>query len=290
MPSQPSLEQIKSKVATVRRRHAAYGEVAAWMGDLLALTMRAQPPAPPLAQDQANPAPGPWFEEGRSLYSPLSPPPDLEPIRALLTSLAAKTAARKGGREQAAGLERLLALPDDDLRGVLGAVLASDPPAQETAAQELGLDPQVLNLFLRLAMRPSLLALAQAACQGLDLTLWTAGHCPVCGSSPRLASLAGQGGQRTLHCSLCETAWRFNRRQCPFCQTQEAEDLVVLLPEGEEGYRLDLCRRCGLYLKTLDLRSLTDPVVPLLDDLTTWHLDLVAQKYLAENPCKPQAS
>jgi hypothetical protein len=273
MSPQPSLEQINSKVSTVRRRHPAYGEVVAWMGELLALTLQDQPPASPPVPGLTPQQTGPWFEEGRSLFSPPELPLDLPRIRGLL-----------------ARLQRLLALPDDAWRRALTAVLAGDLPAQEEAARELELDPQVLNLFLRLALRPSLLALAAAALKGLDLTRWPAGHCPVCGSAPRLASLAGEGGHRSLHCSLCETTWPYPRRQCPFCENQEAEDLVVLLPEGEEGYRLDLCRRCGLFLKTLDLRALAGPVISLLDDLATWHLDLAAQKYLEENPRPAQAS
>jgi FdhE protein len=290
MPTQPSLEQIKSKVAAVRRRRPAYGEVVAWMGDLLALTLETQPSAGTPIQDPAAGQVGPGWEEGRSLFSPGDLPLDLKPVRGLLARLAAKAAARKAGQEQAAGLERLLAQPADDFQRIIGAVLAADLPAQEQAARDLDMDPQVLNLFLRLALRPSLLALAEASLAGLDLSRWPAGHCPVCGSAPRLASLAGEGGHRTLHCSLCETAWPYRRRQCPFCENQEPEDLVVLLPEDEEGYRLDLCRRCGLHLKALDLRSLADPVIPMLDDLATWHLDLVAEKYLEDNPRPDQAS
>lgn len=285
MSPQPSPEQIKDKVAAIRRRQPAYGEVVAWMGDLLGLSQQDPLPVP-----DPPPGPGPGFPEGRSLFIPAELPLDMERTRALLARLAAKAAARKGGREQAAGLERLLALPDQTLRPVLTAVLAGDLPAQEKTAQEQGLDPQVLNLFLRLALRPGLLALAQAACEGLDLTRWPAGHCPVCGGAPRLASLDGEGGHRRLHCSLCETVWPYPRRQCPFCENRESEDLVVLLPEGEEGFRLDLCRRCGLHLKTLDLRCLSGPVIPLLDDLATWHLDLAALKYFEENPRPAQAS
>jgi FdhE protein len=140
-------------------------------------------------------------------------------------------------------------------------------------------DVQVLNLVLLLTMRPSLMASAQAMSEVVDLKQWSGGHCPACGSAPRLAHLAGDGGHRTLHCSLCETAWPYRRIRCPFCDNDNTDQLVVLLPEGEEGLRVDLCEGCGQYVKTLDLRSLAGPVIPLLDDLATWHLDLIAKRH-----------
>lgn len=289
MSSQPSLEQIESKVAAAKKRNPAYGQAAAWLGRQLALTLAAPPRLPPDLGLLAGRA-GQDLAAGRPLFEPAELPLDLEQVRHLLTQLMQNAAQRPQGREQAQGLERLLAAPPERFREIVTVFLADDRPAQARAAQELGLDPPVQNLFLRLALRPSLTTLAQAACQGLDLTPWTAGRCPVCGAWPRLASLAGEGGRRSLHCPNCETAWHHPRLCCPFCDNQDSEDLVVLTAQGQEGYRLDICRLCGQYLKTLDLRSLAGPVIPILDDLTTWHLDLVAEDYLDKNPLAPQAS
>jgi len=79
---------------------------------------------------------------------------------------------------------------------------------------------------------------------------------------------------------LCETAWPYPRLRCPFCENDNREDLSYLKAESEEGLRVDLCNRCGQYLKTIDLRELAGPVIVPLDDVATWHLDIIAQENL----------
>jgi FdhE protein len=116
----------------------------------------------------------------------------------------------------------------------------------------------------------------------MELNQWNYGHCPVCGSAPKLADLSGEGGKRSLHCSLCETVWPYPRLQCPFCENDNRKDLSYLRAENEEGLRVDLCSRCGHYMKTIDLRELPGPVIVPLDDVATWHLDLIAQKNIKD--------
>ncbi|MBW1748693.1 MAG: formate dehydrogenase accessory protein FdhE [Deltaproteobacteria bacterium] len=97
-----------------------------------------------------------------------------------------------------------------------------------------------------------------------------------CGSAPGLGDLSGEGGKRRLHCSLCETVWSYPRLQCPFCE------LNYLRAENEEYFRVDLCGQCNNYLKTLDLREISGPIILPLDDVATWHLDLIAQKNIED--------
>jgi FdhE protein len=156
------------------------------------------------------------------------------------------------------------------------AAMTSDFNAIEAAAKKFKIDPPVLALLLRLSLRPALLNVAQTVIEDLDLSQWTYGHCPVCGSAPGLADLSGEGGKRSLHCSLCETVWAYPRLQCPFCENNNREDLSYLRAENEEGLRVDLCSRCGNYLKTIDLRELPGTVIVPLDDVATWHLDIIA--------------
>jgi FdhE protein len=56
--------------------------------------------------------------------------------------------------------------------------------------------------------------------------------------------------------------------------------LSYLRAENEEGLRVDLCGRCGNYLKTIDLRELPGPIIVPLDDVATLHLDIIADKNL----------
>jgi len=163
------------------------------------------------------------------------------------------------------------------------AALASDFKVMGATAKALNIDPPVLAVLLGLSLRPALSAIAQIVLEHLDLSLWHHGHCPVCGSAPRMADLSGEGGKRRLHCSLCETAWPYPRLRCPFCENDNREDLSYLRAKNEEGLRVDLCNRCGNYLKTIDLREFPGPVILPLDDVATLHLDIIADKNIEDN-------
>lgn len=101
---------------------------------------------------------------------------------------------------------------------------------------------------------------------------WRRGYCPVCGGSPDIAYLEKEVGARWLVCSRCDTAWLFQRLQCPFCGNQEQESLSYFMDE-KEYYRLYVCGKCKTYLKTVDLRKTETEVLMPLERLTTLDLD-----------------
>lgn len=277
-----TLQTIEQRVAEVRQARVQYGEVVAWLGRLLAEAVKAQEkvslPELVLGPERTGEA----FAAGRPLFTPAELPLDMELTRRLYADLVKMVDARKAGREQVEGLNKALEPEQGDPPKALLAALNMDLAGLTAAGGELGASPQVLDMLLRLAARPSLRAVSAAALAQVDLERWVQGHCPVCGSPPRLADLSGEGGRRRLHCALCESAWHFRRRHCPFCLNDDPETQEVLTSEKEEGYRVDLCLLCGQHVKTLDLRVLTGPVIVWLDDLATWHLDLVASKRLEE--------
>ncbi|HBR22045.1 MAG TPA: hypothetical protein DD713_05685, partial [Nitrospiraceae bacterium] len=45
-----------------------------------------------------------------------------------------------------------------------------------------------------------------------------------------------------------------------------------------KGYRVDVCEECKKYIKTIDLRELKEEVTPLIEDIGTLHLDIIAEK------------
>jgi formate dehydrogenase maturation protein FdhE len=49
------------------------------------------------------------------------------------------------------------------------------------------------------------------------------------------------------------------------------------LSEEEEGYRVDVCDQCRKYIKTFDTRKIKRPVYLFVEQLTTLHLDMLAQ-------------
>jgi FdhE protein len=276
----PNIESIASKVKAIGKRNPVYAEIAQWVGDLLSETVQAAGKfhLPELNLDQA---PSPEARsKGRSLLNPEGLSLDWEQAKDLYKQLVEHIKTIKDGRRQVAGLLQALDQDQDGIPVLMKSVLTDDFETIQTAAQNLKVDPPVLTLLLRLSLRPALLEIAQTVQDLLDLNQWHYGHCPVCGSAPKLADFSGEGGMRTLHCSLCETTWPYPRLRCPFCENDNRDDLSYLRAESEEGLRVDLCSRCGHYLKTIDLRELPGPIIVPLDDVATWHLDIVAQENL----------
>jgi len=106
---------------------------------------------------------------------------------------------------------------------------------------------------------------------------WFKGYCPVCGSLPSLLYLIGQG-ERWATCSWCGAEWVLHRLQCCYCDNRAHESLGYLYIEDEPGYRVQYCRLCKFYFKTVDLRERDDNRYFPLEDWTTLHLDLLAQE------------
>jgi len=280
----PGLEDIALKVKTISKRNPAYTEIVQWVGDLLSETVKTSDSGKVLLselnidrEDLRK-----RCEQGRSFLNPEELTLDWETVSALYKRLVELVGKREDGRRQAEGLLKAIEKTESGTPVVMKAALTSNYEAIEASAKALNIDSPVLVLLLHLSLRPSLLIIAQAVLEHLDLSLWNHGHCPVCGSAPRLADLSGEGGRRRLHCSLCETAWPYPRLRCPFCENDNRKELSYLRAENEEGFRVDLCDRCNHYLKTMDLREISGPVILPLDDVATWHLDIIAGKNLED--------
>jgi FdhE protein len=100
--------------------------------------------------------------------------------------------------------------------------------------------------------------------------------CPRCGWPPQVGVLRDEPdlkGARLLVCSLCSSSWRYRRARCPRCAEDDPEKLVHHLSEALPHVRVDACRTCNGYLKTVDLRK-DGLAVPLVEDLATVELDL----------------
>ena len=269
------LEALSGKAEALKARWPVYTEMVDWLVELLAETMRAESRVR-LSEllfhiNGVHRDPG----EGKALFQPEFMPADVSLTRELYMTLAAKTEQCRG--EAASGLRYVLSGPESETLEWIRAVLKPDSQRLESLWEEYGVDPEGFGLLLKLAMRPSLRMLSRKASAELDFSHWSFGHCPVCASLPALAALGGQGEKRILYCSLCETSWMFPRLRCPFCENENQGDLSYLYAEGERGLRIDLCQRCGLHLKTVDLQHFPGPVIPVLDTLVTSHLEVAAK-------------
>ncbi|ROR03515.1 formate dehydrogenase accessory protein FdhE [Desulfosoma caldarium] len=150
-----------------------------------------------------------------------------------------------------------------------------------------GVDLPSLLYVARSCLRPSIERTAEERLQrACPDDHWKAGFCPVCGSLPSLISLEGEG-QRRAHCSWCGTPWRLARFQCPVCDNRRHASLGYLYAEQEPGYRIDYCMECRHYFKTIDARERLWPLWIPLEEWTTLHLDLVAQREGWKTPPSP---
>jgi FdhE protein len=161
--------------------------------------------------------------------------------------------------------------------GLFSALLSQDEDSMAERGKEADVDPKVLQFLGHLAMRPSLWALRDLVSEEVDRAQWGQGYCPICGSQPGMAYFS-KTGNRYLHCELCGEEWPYPRLQCPFCQNQDQETLGYFHGEQEEGLRVDYCKKCLRYVKTVDQRVFEKATPMEIENLATIHLDLLAEE------------
>jgi FdhE protein len=147
----------------------------------------------------------------------------------------------------------------------------------DESVKELGLDKNVSLFLIQASIWPSIEAGVEQLRSEVDPETWLKGYCPLCGSLPSLSLLKEEVGKRYLLCSFCGYQWRVERIFCPFCNNKDQESLHYFCGEGEETHRIDLCDKCHQYIKTIDARNLQESD-PVLEDLSTLHLDLLASQ------------
>ena len=101
--------------------------------------------------------------------------------------------------------------------------------------------------------------------------------CPLCSGRPQVGVLRpqGDGGKRSLICSLCATEWDFRRIVCPACGEEDVDKLPVYIAEELGHVRVEACDTCRHYIKTIDLTK-DGRAVPVVDELAAIPLSLWA--------------
>ncbi|MBE0569765.1 MAG: formate dehydrogenase accessory protein FdhE [Deltaproteobacteria bacterium] len=156
--------------------------------------------------------------------------------------------------------------------------LQHDGEPWEKQIDAQGVDTASLLFLARSCLRPSIEWTAQQLLGRFPLPeAWLRGYCPVCGSLPSLLVLKGEG-ERKGYCSWCATHWGVNRMQCPNCDNRDHESLGYLYAEEDPLYRAQYCRLCKFYFKVIDARDSSVALYLPLEEWTTLHLDMLAQK------------
>ncbi|MFC1924862.1 formate dehydrogenase accessory protein FdhE [Chloroflexota bacterium] len=134
-----------------------------------------------------------------------------------------------------------------------------------------------LSAAIQATLRPFLTAHSEALYGLVQQDLWRRIKCPVCGGKPDLAFLEKERGARWLLCSRCDTEWLFQRLECPYCGTQNQDDLSYLT-DDKELYRLYTCEKCHSYIKAIDLRKTDAEVLLPLEKVITADMDRQAKE------------
>ncbi len=167
---------------------------------------------------------------------------------------------------------------------LLTASFRRDQPAIRIGATHRGLAPDLVWLVAELAVSPFIHSLQRSLFDRAEhdalhdaLDTFARGYCPACGSWPAVAEVVK--GHRTLRCSFCAAAWELPTYACIYCGEQDAAFVTAAPNEERKDRRVELCRTCGGYLKTIDLEALSPFPLLAISDIETTDLDVAAMEH-----------
>jgi FdhE protein len=133
------------------------------------------------------------------------------------------------------------------------------------------------RFFARVLLQPYAEYLASRGDTRVDNTPDT---CPFCNARPVVAVLRGEGdgGKRSLLCSMCGTEWLYRRVICPSCGEENKDKLPIYIAAELDYVRVDACDTCQTYLKAVDLTK-NGHAVPVVDEIATVALNIWAEEH-----------
>ncbi len=274
--------ELLAQIDRVIQKRPLYKEALSTYRELVSLLEGIEPELPSVFKDEA--VAGTKVKQGFPVFSREALPLDPKATSSLFPRLLEHLSTQK--REDSKALRKALDRVQTDRQWIeraITAFLSRDETTFTTMAQEVNLEPMVLRFVTSMALKPSLNALREAVGERIQKETWNYGYCPLCGSSPDMASLDDQG-KRILHCELCGSEWRYPRLKCPFCENSEPKELGYFVSEEEEGFRVDFCKKCKVYIKTLDMRVVESPAPLELENIITLHLDMLAHEQGFKTP------
>lgn len=138
------------------------------------------------------------------------------------------------------------------------------------------IDIEMIDDVLGWAARPYLQRTAEVLQQRVSLDGWTRRVCPVCAAEPEF-SVITTSGERQLVCGRCHVRWAFSSITCPYCGNDD-RTTIKSMATADGLYRVMLCGPCGRYIKALDGRKASRPLLPYVDLIATLPLDAAVMK------------
>lgn len=180
----------------------------------------------------------------------------------------------------AAQIRRALGDGALDFERVLAQLVRGEDDELASLAMSAKLDSNLLIALAHFAMRPTMLAYAEAYAETVSRSeqQWMRGTCPVCGGPPLLGEYRDQDQSRHLRCATCASAWLFPRLACPYCGTDQFRLLSFIRLEDQAQLQADTCANCRHYIKAVfTSEPILSDLLPL-EDLLTLPLDAAAQQ------------
>jgi formate dehydrogenase maturation protein FdhE len=135
---------------------------------------------------------------------------------------------------------------------------------------------EMLDEVLSWAARPYLQRTVEVLQQRVSLEKWRGHRCPMCAAEPDF-SVITLGGERQLVCGRCHVRWPFDPIACPYCGNGDRTTITSMAtPDGI--YRVMICKPCGRYIKALDARRASRPLLPYADAIVTLPLDAAVMR------------
>lgn len=134
--------------------------------------------------------------------------------------------------------------------------------------------PPMFDDIAGLALRPFLSRTLEVTVRQVSVTEWGRSWCPYCGAEPDFAVLLDDS-HRALVCSRCLGRWEWEAVGCPWCPTRDRARLPMFASR-DRRYRVYACQVCRRYLKAVDARRTSRPVMPPVDAIATLPLDAAA--------------
>ena len=138
------------------------------------------------------------------------------------------------------------------------------------------IDVEMIDEVLGWAARPYLVRVAEVLQQRVSVERWTRRVCPICAAEPEF-SLITSSGERLLLCGRCHVRWPFSPIACPYCGNDDRAT-IKSMATSDGHYRVMICAPCGRYIKALDTRKASRPLLPYVDVIATLPLDAAVMK------------
>ena len=218
------------------------------------------------------------MSEGSPLLEKRELCPDIASASKLFKRLCRVLSRNQQATLEAKRLNQALRRKEIDLAEFFEAAFAEDGEYISTLSDKLKVSEELLLFLAKNALKPILETCADDLKEAVHQERWWRNYCPICGSPPFIARLRAEG-ERFLVCSLCSFEWRFPRLMCPFCGNEDSKGLRYFHTEREGSVnRVDVCDKCKSYIKTIDTRGSKEEFIPLVEDMGSLYLDLLAQK------------